>query len=175
MKRLLTAIDDDDTPAINRLLAADTGVAMPLPLLLRTPPPELSEQIASRIAACARDLASPYHDAAARHGALLLYRGWGTDFALRPDGTVIRIDEIPIADPSEDHWYKEINWAIMAVAFAARRYPELRQILPRRPADAVDCAACEGRGMMPLNDMHFLCVCEGLGWVMDGRRSPPSD
>jgi hypothetical protein len=128
--------------------------------------PDLSARIASRIAVFAEDPASPYHEAAARHGALLLHFGWGTDFAIRPDGTVIRIDEVPISDPSEDLWYRDFNGTIAAVVFGAARYPELELLLPECPDEAVDCSACGGRGMVLLQGMKFLCGCTGLGWIV---------
>jgi hypothetical protein len=139
---------------------------MPGPVQLRAPTPDLSARIAARIVAYAQDPASPYHDAAARHGALLLHFGWGTDFAIRPDGTVIRIDEVQISGPDEDIWYRDFNWPVATVAFAVSRYPELKLLLPPRPDDAVDCPACGGRGMIPFKGVPLLCECLGLGWVV---------
>jgi hypothetical protein len=144
---------------------------MSTPIHLRAPTPDISARIASRITQYAQDPSSPYHEAAARHGALLLYFGWGTDFAIRPDGTVIRIDEVPIDDPSQDLWYANCNWQIVAVVFGARRYPELKLLLPSRPDDALTCPSCSGRGMILIGGKQVLCECHGLGWVVPERES----
>ena len=55
-----------------------------------------------------------------------------------------------------------------AIAIAARRVPELSAWLPRRPAGATDCQACNNSGWLQLSLREFLCPkCHGMGWLSD--------
>lgn len=52
---------------------------------------------------------------------------------------------------------------------AASGHPELRALMPPRPADAVDCPLCHGAGSVPLPDGHRVFCgaeqCNSRGWV----------
>lgn len=76
----------------------------------------------------------------------------GIVFCLDPDTFARRMEVEP--DPAS---------AINAVAQAARRRPELREMLPPRPPEAVDCRYCHGTGD---EDQFGKCACAGLGWLV---------
>lgn len=60
------------------------------------------------------------------------------------------------------------------IVIAARRFPELRALLPARPAGAADCADCRGTGdwhlfsgdrKESLRIRGMICkTCGGMGW-----------
>lgn len=130
---------------------------------LQKPTPELSAAISRHIAAYIADCASPYHRLAAAHGVLPLYYGWGTDFGLLPDGSVVRFDEDPTFNT--DVWYGRPEMEASAVAFGALRHPELKQLFPPRPQATVDCDPCATTGFLDIRDTSALCgQCHGLGW-----------
>lgn len=82
-----------------------------------------------------------------RDGTLLSYR-WAEDHSLT--------SEIPARD------------RLIALVIGAEKYPELRELLPAKPADARPCPACSGTGL-PLSDEELTIVrcstCCGLGYV----------
>lgn len=53
----------------------------------------------------------------------------------------------------------------------AKKYPELADLVPSRPADAVNCHYCNGTGIdryvaeHALNSDVIVCYCGGLGWL----------
>lgn len=61
------------------------------------------------------------------------------------------------------------EWRLIALTQGAEKFPELRELLPRRPASADDCTECEGRGktFFGENDQHSMGCweCRGLGWI----------
>lgn len=52
----------------------------------------------------------------------------------------------------------------------AKKFPELKELLPKRPKHSIDCAECSGSGIHPFNaELNFeheaiICACGGLGW-----------
>ena len=52
---------------------------------------------------------------------------------------------------------------------AAKKFPELRPLMPERLATAKDCDFCRGTGIV--NELRaelakdVLCYCGGLGWL----------
>jgi hypothetical protein len=52
---------------------------------------------------------------------------------------------------------------LYAFKCAAEQFPELADLMPARPAGALDCPACEGVGLLA---QRFRCgQCHSLGWV----------
>jgi hypothetical protein len=87
-------------------------------------------------------------------------------WALRADGAVLCMDFEAFARP----WWEETDprarYAVLRSA--ARRCPELRALVPPRPAGVQPCDACRGTG---LRDAGAACfICQGLRWRM--RRRP---
>lgn len=75
------------------------------------------------------------------------------------DGVLYALDGGDSVESIEDGPMK-----VYLVASFARRVPELRRWLPRRPADAIPCLTCGGIG--PSRGDGPLCEpCLGLGWL----------
>ena len=53
---------------------------------------------------------------------------------------------------------------------AMRDFPELKFMLPQRPADATRCEQCGGSGVPPWAAGHpnVACTCVGAGWLLAG-------
>ena len=99
-------------------------------------------------------------------GALYLYGTIGSEAVLLPDGRV-RIwnaDQWPESDAYTERDATPLE-RIGSIVLGARRLPQLRALLPERPAGTPDCACCAGTGDYP-HAKGILCpTCEGLGWV----------
>lgn len=120
-----------------------------------------------------RWLASPDHpdvtEAVRVSGALPVYADMGGTLFLRPDGEILALAHDEGDEPQLE---TDERWRITAVVVGAEKYPELRPLLPIRPAETEDCDACAGQGRIRVAeiDYRFLCGnCYGLGWV-----APPS-
>jgi hypothetical protein len=65
------------------------------------------------------------------------------------------------------------DWRIVSFVRAARKFPELRSLLPVRPEDAVTCPKCGGTGF---RFEKFGCgECRETGWVLPSGLSTPRD
>jgi hypothetical protein len=127
--------------------------------------PGLAAWLTERIAAYAEE--SPPHlrglaEFAAEAGALPLYDGWYETIALRPDGEVVSwsgFGDYPGTKTVEDRYI----W-LTSLVDAARRYPELRALLPSRPPEARDCLHLAHP--MFATGKVFCPECCALGWVV---------
>ena len=125
---------------------------------------ELSAWIAARIAAFPSEAAEqlrwqlPY---VAEVVALPLYLGWWETIGIRADGEIVRWSTE--GEYSGVRAVEERHWWLSALVVGSRRYPELRSLLPVRPAGAVDCQHLAH----PLfADGKVICPeCYGLGWM----------
>lgn len=97
---------------------------------------------------------------AKQRGLLLLHGSAAYLWFLDPAGRVLALDTDDVARRLEPESNGE--WAVNALAQAARHHPELRELLPERPAGARACEACQGSGQ-PL--AWGPCRCAGLGWL----------
>lgn len=130
-------------------------------------PPGLSAWIAARIAHYTAEATEPYHHwearAVAEFAALPLIRHWFETFGLRADGEVVRWstdghDTYPGVRPVAERY----DW-LSALVEGARRWPELRSVLPVRPPAARDCMCVGHPSFAP---GKLLCPeCCGLRWV----------
>jgi len=98
------------------------------------------------------------------HQALPLYLGWTETLAIREDGTLVSwtTEEWPGARE-----FAADNWINIALVHGAKRYPELRGLIPQRPGTAATCDGCNGSGIvngLPAGT-NLLCKCAGLGWL----------
>ena len=127
-------------------------------------PPELSEWIAARIAAFPSEAPEPIRWEApfvAETAALPLYLGWLETVGIRADGEFVRWStegEYPGVQTVEDRY----QW-LSSLVDGCRRYPELRPLLPIRPAQALDCR-CLGNPLFAEGQVSCPECC-GLGWV----------
>ena len=94
-------------------------------------------------------------------------------WAIRPDGVVLCIDHEAFNHPTE----VEVDPAAIyeALVQGSSACPELRGLLPVRPADAELCKACWGGGEVaksaPVSaGVNGICSrCEGRGWFSPGQ------
>ena len=90
--------------------------------------------------------------------AIRLYADIGGTIFIRPDGSLISESEFP----TDDKWQLDSRWRTVALVVGARTHPELRELLPTRPASAADCLMCSGSGIWN----GLVCgACFGLGWT----------
>ena len=129
--------------------------------------PQVSAWIAARIANYTAEATEPYHrweaEAVAEFAAPPLIRHWSETFGLRADGEVVRWhtdlnEPYPGVRPVEERY----DW-LSALVEGARRWPELRALLPARPPGARGCV-CAGHSLFAPGKV--LCTeCCGLRWV----------
>jgi hypothetical protein len=91
-------------------------------------------------------------------------------WALRPDGTVLRMDHEAFNHPAEPETDPLVLHAVLT--HGARTHPDLQDLVPARPDGARPCRSCEGSGMVACKqDGYDSCLgCNGLGWVVTGQR-----
>jgi len=87
----------------------------------------------------------------------------GGVLVLAPDGSVLHYDP----DGGRVSSVAEERWRVLALVKAARKFPELQPLRPRRPDAAVTCAQCGGEGVI-LGGVD-CGECSGSGWTL---RSP---
>jgi len=110
---------------------------------------------------------SAIDEEAHRHDAVALMGTIGSIWMLRADGTLWDAD----GDFGKPLGPLPEQLRTTALVAGAQRFPWLAELLPSRPADALDCSVCAGRGVIvPLNAMPgslgiFCPNCEALGWV----------
>jgi|SRR6478609_7241788 len=97
-------------------------------------------------------------------GALPVYMGWTETFGIRPDGALVRwsteseyIGILPITAHID---------ANLTLVSAARRFPDLRHLVPSRPPHATTCATCGGSGDPAIPGCDLICSCGGTGWLV---------
>lgn len=103
-------------------------------------------------------------DFAERHQALPLYAGWtGTTYLTTSGEFWFRNCEY--VPPRIENDLNDAS-KLVAMVLAAERHPPLVALLPRRPEDATDCDACDGRGQITIGDVsNIICgQCSALGW-----------
>jgi hypothetical protein len=133
---------------------------------------KLPAHIAAKIAETIANLPQQprYHPdwEAREYGAIALMGTIGSTWLLRPDGELFDVDsdfEKPLTPLAEE-------FHVTAIVAGCERYPWLRELLPRRPANALDCPRCGGGGVIKaaedLGSGVFCCVCDALGWLPGG-------
>jgi len=105
------------------------------------------------------------------HAFLPLYLGWVAALGVRPDGSFVRWDHEN--DPANVKLLSDAYWQRMALCQGAKKYPELRALLPERPGAALTCDACGGSGQMSAAP-QVVCKCGGIGWIVPGEPRGPS-
>src|SRR5262245_53093459 len=99
----------------------------------------LAERIVSGlIAALPPDQVDPNRTLAVRLGALPIGGSMWADYYLRPNGQVVIVGE-DLDHPEVDSVYSDWSRVLPVLVWGARRYPELKQLLPVRGLGAVDC------------------------------------
>jgi hypothetical protein len=108
----------------------------------------------------AQSTSSPdIREAIRRTGGVPVYADMGGVLLITREGDVWQYDHESVAVGVE----LEERWRQLALARAARHFPDLRGLAPQRPAGAIDCPSCGGAGVI----METLdCgVCSSTGWI----------
>jgi len=133
---------------------------------------ELSAFVTDRIAHYRTESAenrlwlAPY---VAKYNILPLLINWTETTGITPDGAIRKFSAD--GDYSEYEGLRTVDAQLFfgALVQGARKYPELRSLIPARPHDAKTCESCRGLGLYP-PDLDIVCECGGVGWRMpDGR------
>lgn len=114
------------------------------------------------------------HEHAKRLGALPVFGDFGGFLFVAPDGRVLSVPDLWRHPEGEAPW----PLPLLALAEAARLYPELSELRPRRSDDAADCLKCSGRGhygkladipgisaSVHESDLLLCGYCSSLGWI----------
>lgn len=97
--------------------------------------------------------------AARNTGGVPVYSDMGGVLVITADIRVLHFDpEQDVAHPVEDE-----RWRTIALASAAKKFPELASLLPPTPSGAPTCHQCAGRGVL-LGTIR-CGQCLGLGWT----------
>jgi len=128
-------------------------------------PKHIAEQL--RIAIADLDPDGHLPDArGASYGALPLLADLGGCWFLRADGVFLEVRW----DENEDRPEMLNHTPVAALVVGAERYPWLRELIPARPANAIDCPDCGGVGKVfvaGIDNQGFLCAkCNVLGWAV---------
>ena len=85
-------------------------------------------------------------------------------WALRPDGTLLRMDHESLNHPTEPESDQFLVFAVLANA--SKTIPELSDVVPVQPEGARPCARCDATGMVARGpDAYECCLgCNGMGW-----------
>lgn len=156
--------------------------------MIRTPSPELSAFIQREIDALGPAPGEGWHPGdwptrvcKEELGALPIWADLIFTWALRPDGTVLRMDRDSLFHPSEPETDPLALYA--ALEQASRMIPELRVLVPDAPAGTRPCTRCGGTGSLERQvdgGLDLCTACGGLGWVIPpdppaGTTDPPRD
>jgi len=114
------------------------------------------------IAGLTADELDPIRTHAARLGALPIGGNLWVDYYLRPNGEFVTVGE-DLDRPEADRVYTDRASVLTALVWGARRYPELKQLLPVREPGARDCRC---RAIPMFAEGKVVCnECSGLGWL----------
>ncbi|HEX2076166.1 MAG TPA: hypothetical protein VHG08_00605 [Longimicrobium sp.] len=142
----------------------------------RTPSAELSAHIQRQIDDLGPAPGEEWHPGAwptrvckEELGALPIWADIIVTWALRPDGTVLRMDRDSLFHPTEPETDPLALYA--ALEQAARLDPELAVLVPDPPAGTRRCTTCGGVGhyeQVVGEEKRLACClgCGGLGWVI---------
>jgi hypothetical protein len=120
--------------------------------------PTTSRRIEEAIAALAPETVGDINLEGTRYQALPLFGTLGEVWLLRADGSLWRADSE--SDQPLEPLPEDLHTA--ALVAGAERYSWLADLLPVRPAGAVDCTSCRGRGWL---GPYFCDGCGALGWT----------
>lgn len=86
-------------------------------------------------------------------------------WAIRPDGTLLRLDHEAFGHPVEPETDALTRFAVIAIG--ARQYPELGALILSPPDGVQRCHFCNATGFVADETLgNALCArCEGLGWT----------
>lgn len=125
--------------------------------------PAVSRQIEDAINRLAPEPLGHINFEGLRYNALPLFGTIGEVWLLRADGSLWRADsDMGLAlEPLPEDLHT------IALVAGTERYAWLRDLLPSRPAEAIDCTVCHGLGRRGIDNAFFCQPCGALGWRSD--------
>ncbi len=105
---------------------------------------------------------------AAELNVLPMFLDMGGCYGIRPNGEIVSF--------SWDEPYKlEVEndpriWNLVLFQ-GAKKYPELKELVPIRSPDSVECPHCKGTGIIHglvehgISPQNIVCYCGGIGWL----------
>jgi len=127
-----------------------------------TTAPETSVLLARRIEGYLNGPAHELQAVARQHQALPVYTDVGGTLFLNAEGEVLFLDSGNATAGLKPERSRE--WQLAAKLAAVERFPELADLIPKRPEGVASCAECDGQGKV-LNGLLRCGACCGLGWV----------
>lgn len=124
----------------------------------------LSAEAFNRLVADQAASDEPRSGLALESGLLTVFGTISTFFLLGRDGHVLIDRDEGVLHPANP---QEQEFAHIQ---AARRYPELRHLMPERPTTARTCPTCAGSGEMTFNnerDVICCLTCNTRGWTAE--------
>jgi hypothetical protein len=132
-------------------------------------PAQLVTFVRERMAAEATESGSAF---VAEAGGMTLGGTIGRSAHLRPDGSIWIYEVVNWVESPEDFRWRmaERQEAFGWLQLAARRCPELTELMPHRGTDDTACPGCGGSGQLTRGGRAFEGVwceqCSGLGWIV---------
>lgn len=137
--------------------------------------PELSEKIETLLQKYVSNPEPVWADAektinlreiAAKLKVLPLYLDWSGAFGIRPNGDFFSFIYNKPYGIKKDYNQREINGVLFQ---GLKNYPELKELMPVRTSESIECNSCQGTGIAPLAEQlsisNLICYCGGLGWL----------
>ena len=119
---------------------------------------EISKSIRRLAKAAQESDSSAIKEAAQATGSLPVHTDMGGALVVTPECDVVQYDFETGATRTPEE-----SWRTLALVKAARKFPELRNLAPPKPTEAIDCPSCGGVGVVSGN---MDCgVCWGVGWT----------
>jgi hypothetical protein len=121
-------------------------------------PSHISDRVSAWVAETPKD-GGHVDNEAARYGGVSLMGTIGAVWLLRPDATFWEVDD----DSGRPLQPLPVQFHTIAIVAGAQRHVWLRELLPIRPPNAVDCPTCQGQGLIA--DAAYCSACSALGWL----------
>ncbi|CAN5856250.1 hypothetical protein BH20ACI4_BH20ACI4_24210 [soil metagenome] len=86
---------------------------------------------------------------------------------ITPNGEIFLLKWDNLADQKLETNQRTINGILNQ---GIKKYPELKELMPIRSANDIDCPSCNGTGIDPIAKElnlidNIICWCGGLGWI----------
>ena len=107
----------------------------------------------------------------AKYNLLPLVFNWHP-CCINPEGEIFLLDWDNLNDQKVETNKRIVN----AILFQGiKKYPELKELMPIRSENDIDCPSCKGTGILPLAKElnlveNIICWCGGLGWIPDNEK-----
>lgn len=123
-----------------------------------------AQVVTDLIAGLSVEQLDPARTHAARLSALPIGGDMWVDYYLRPNGEVVVVGE-DLDEPDVDSVHTNRLTVLSVLMWGSERYPELRELLPRRDPGATDCRCVSQPDWF--GPGKLICPkCGGVGWLL---------